>query len=109
MLGGSFLLNYVVNYPMAIMALVLLGAGVAAGFPVILGLVGDLYARVSGTAFSLVFVIAIIGNIIWNYLMGHIANVFGFEGFPPFVILSVVMLATLLYIAIVRISNKPRV
>src|SRR5690606_20168006 len=35
-------------------ALVVIGAGLAAGYPVTLGYVGDRYAAVSGTAFSIV-------------------------------------------------------
>ncbi len=41
---------------------VLLGIGTASGFPVILGYVGELYKDLRGTAFGLVFFIAIIGN-----------------------------------------------
>jgi fucose permease len=58
----------------AVSGLVLLGAGLAAGFPVMLGLVGNRYAALSGTAFSLVLFIALIGNMIINYVMGIIAR-----------------------------------
>ena len=57
--------------------LILVGAGLAAGFPIMLGVVGHLYKELSGTAFSLVFVIALAGNIIINYLMGLIAQDYG--------------------------------
>lgn len=57
--------------------LILVGAGLAAGFPIMLGVVGHLYKELSGTAFSLVFVIALTGNMIINYGMGVIAQNFG--------------------------------
>ena len=61
----------------ASMGLILIGAGLAAGFPIMLGVVGHLYKDLSGTAFSLVFVIALTGNMIINYLMGLIAQHYG--------------------------------
>ena len=54
--------------------LFLLGAGLAAGFPVMLGLVGERYSQLSGTAFSLVLFVALTGNMIVNFLMGLIAR-----------------------------------
>lgn len=108
-LGGSFVLAFTSQYEMGLLGLAMMGMGLAAGFPVILGYVGDLYTQVSGTAFSLVFVIAIIGNILWNFLMGFLADSFGFGALPRFIILSIVMLGVLLYIALSRISDKTRV
>ena len=58
----------------AISGLFLLGAGLAAGFPVMLGLVGERYALLSGTAFSFVLFVALTGNMIVNFLMGLIAR-----------------------------------
>jgi sugar phosphate permease len=59
------------------MGLVLLGAGLANGFPIMLGFVGDRYTELSGTAFSLVLFIALLGNTLINYGMGIIAQNFG--------------------------------
>lgn len=61
----------------AALGLFMLGAGLAGGFPIMLGFVGDRYIRLSGTAFSVVFVIALTGNMIINYLMGIIAQKYG--------------------------------
>ena len=60
-------------------ALVVIGAGLAAGYPVTLGYVGDRYAAVSGTAFSIVISIGLIGSMIINYTMGIIAEKFGLD------------------------------
>ncbi len=76
-LGGLIFLKSGSSIGIAVAGLVLLGAGLAAGFPVMLGLVGDRYAEISGTAFSLVLFIALLGNMIINYGMGIIARNFG--------------------------------
>jgi hypothetical protein len=39
-----------------------------------LGLVGNRYAELSGTAFSLVLTVGLIGNMLVNYIMGIIAS-----------------------------------
>ena len=54
--------------------LFLLGAGLAAGFPVMLGMVGERYSQLSGTAFSLVLFVALTGNMIVNFFMGLVAR-----------------------------------
>lgn len=57
--------------------LFLLGAGLAGGFPVMLSFVGDRYRDLPGTAFSFVFTIGLLGNMLINYLMGNIAGRYG--------------------------------
>src|SRR5262249_16557203 len=51
------------NYAVALGAMILLGIGYAACFPVVLGYIGDVYAGASGTAFSIAFIFALIGNM----------------------------------------------
>lgn len=58
-------------------SLILSGAGLAAGFPAMLGIVGEKYAAISGKAFSVAFTIALAGNILINYLMGLIIQHYG--------------------------------
>ncbi len=55
----------------------LLGAGLAGGFPIMLGFVGEIYTELSGTAFSFVLFVALIGNMLINYGMGIISKNFG--------------------------------
>jgi MFS transporter, FHS family, glucose/mannose:H+ symporter len=74
---GCILLNGATTDPVAIAGLILIGAGLAAGFPVMLGLVGIHFAQLSGTAFSLVLTVALAGNMAVNYLMGVIAEAYG--------------------------------
>lgn len=79
LLTGCLLLHLADNYPVAIAGLVFIGIGLAAGFPVMLGLVGNLYADVSGTAFSIVLTIALIGNMLINFTMGIVADEYGVQ------------------------------
>lgn len=65
------------SFNTAVAGLILLGGGLAAGFPIMLGFVGDRYKELSGTAFSLVLVVALLGNMIVNYCMGIIAQTYG--------------------------------
>jgi MFS transporter, FHS family, glucose/mannose:H+ symporter len=55
------------------------GAGLAAGFPVVLGYVGDRYAALSGTAFSIALVMALTGGSILPYGTGALAESTGCE------------------------------
>jgi FHS family glucose/mannose:H+ symporter-like MFS transporter len=69
-LVGSFLMIGSRGLAAAAVGVFLLGAGFAATFPVILGFVGDRYTQLSGTAFSIVFVIALSGGMVLPYLTG---------------------------------------
>ncbi|MCJ7446878.1 MAG: MFS transporter [Bacteroidales bacterium] len=65
------------SYFLVIAGLVLLGAGLAGGFPIMLGFIGSRFAGLSGTAFSFALFIALLGNMLINYLMGVISQNFG--------------------------------
>ncbi|QEC71737.1 MFS transporter [Arachidicoccus ginsenosidivorans] len=58
-------------------ALVLIGAGLAGGFPLMLGMVGQRFKQLSATAFGIVLVLALAGNMLVNYLMGLIVQYAG--------------------------------
>jgi len=79
-------------YP-AVIGLILIGAGMAAGFPIMLSYVGNRFKELSGTAFSIAFVIALLGNMIINYGMGFIVQKYGIRqlttvGFVEFFIMA---------------------
>lgn len=76
-LAGLFLLSFATSFYMAVSALLLTGMGLSAGFPVMLGFVGSRYEKLSGTAFSLVLVIALTGNMLINYVMGAVVQAYG--------------------------------
>jgi MFS family permease len=86
-------------YP-AVTGLILTGAGLAAGFPIMLGFVGERFKELSGTAFSIAFAIALIGNMIINYSMGFIAQHYGVRhlttvGFIEFFIMTILCITIL--------------
>ncbi len=86
-------------YP-AVAGLILIGAGLAAGFPIMLGFVGDRFKELSGTAFSIAFVIALLGNMIINYSMGFIVQKFGIRhlttaGFVEFLMMAILCMVIL--------------
>jgi fucose permease len=75
--------------------LFLLGTGLAASFPTMLGIVGNRYPHLSGTAFSFVLVIALMGNMIVNYSMGLVAENFGIRYLTSFTFAELAILVVL--------------
>jgi MFS family permease len=82
---------------LSVTGLILLGAGLAGGFPLMLGLVGDRYKELSGTAFSLVFVIALLGNMLINYGMGIIAQLYGIQHLITVAFIEMLVMIILCY------------
>lgn len=76
---GLILMGFSGTFILSVAGLVLIGAGLAAGFPIMLGFVGERFKGLSGTAFSIAFVIALAGNMIINYGMGYIAQNYGIK------------------------------
>ncbi len=97
LLTGCLILNTPGTYGASIAGMVCIGIGLAAGFPVMLGFVGNLYADVSGTAFSIVLTIALVGNMLVNFVMGIIAGKLGVEHLTTvaFVLLSAMLLLSI--------------
>ncbi|HEU5053228.1 MAG TPA: MFS transporter [Hanamia sp.] len=82
---------------LSISGLILLGGGLAVGFPLMLGLVGDRYKEISGTAFSFVFVIALLGNMLINYGMGIVAQVYGIQHLITVAFIELIVMVILCY------------
>jgi fucose permease len=78
--------------------LVLTGAGLAGGFPILLGVAGQAYAAFSATAFSVVFTIALVGNMLVNYLMGWVVERFGVDQLVSVSLAETACMAVLLYL-----------
>ena len=72
-------------------AMALVGAGLAATFPVILGILGERFAALSGTAFSVALVVALCGQTVLNALTGAV----GAAAFPWIAIGSVAAMVLL--------------
>ena len=104
-LSGLILLKTALSFNISIAGLVLLGAGLSGGFPIMLGFVGNLYAELSGTAFSLVFFIALIGNTLINLVMGLVAQKFGIEHLITFALAESVIMILLAVIIVKGTKN----
>lgn len=94
------------SFSLSLSGLVLLGAGLASGFPVMLGFVGDRYPEISGTAFSLVLSIALLGNTLVNYGMGIIAQNFGIQHLITFAFAETAIMIALCLLVLNRIKYK---
>lgn len=75
--------------------LFLIGAGLSPGFPVMLGLTGNMFKEISGTAFSFVMFIALTGNIIINYITGILIEQLGIKVFVYVILIQVLTMITL--------------
>jgi fucose permease len=82
-----------------------LGVGLAAGFPLLLSYVADLYPAISGTAFSVVLVIALLGNMGINYLVGVLSAVAG-PGYLPLYLGVCLVLQFFVALAAIRSFKK---
>ena len=95
---GLLLMTSRTSSVMVTVGLVLSGAGLAGGFPILLGVAGQAHAAFSATAFSVVFTIALLGNMLVNYLMGWVVERFGIDRLVPFSLAEVACMAVLLYL-----------
>jgi MFS transporter, FHS family, glucose/mannose:H+ symporter len=74
-----------------------------------LGYIGQLYPKLSGTAFSIVLVIGLIGNTLINYLFGVISNAYGINQLPWLILAGVFCLAIFLMLVRPKIVSKIKI
>lgn len=79
----------------AAVGILLVGVGFAAVFPVVLGYVGDRYPRLSGTAFSIAFVLALSGGMTLPYATGALGDTHGLRTSLLIVPLGIAVMAVL--------------
>lgn len=89
---------------MAIVAAVFIGLGFAAIFPITLAQAGEAFAQFSGTAFSVIFVVALCGGMTAPWLAGKIAQAHAIEAGLGLVILNCAMIVLLQMI--IRLRRK---
>ncbi len=100
-ISASLILLLVESHFAVYAGMALLGAGLAACFPVVMGYVTDRYKRLSGTALSMVLVLALLGNMIINYGMGIVANAHG-TGIMPAVLAGGIFLQLFLLLLVLK-------
>ncbi len=98
--AGSLLLMFATSYGASLAAALLIGAGLAAAFPVVLSYIGDLYPAHSGTAFSTIFFIALIGNMTINKSFGALAQIHGIHQYTKVMLGCLVASAVLLLLVV---------
>jgi len=76
-LVGSLLLLTSSSIALASAGIFLVGAGFAAGFPVVIGWIGERYAALSGTAISIALIMALSGGMLLPYLAGVVGGAAG--------------------------------
>ncbi len=101
-LTGLIILKMSSSYNLSVIGLIALGAGLAGGFPIMLGIAGSLFAGLSGTAFSIIFFIALAGNTIINFLMGLVAQHSGVAHLITFAMAEVLVMAFLAILILKR-------
>ena len=85
-----------------------LGAGFAATFPVVLGFVGDRYEQLSGTAFSVVIVMALCGGMALPFATGALGAQYGLRGSFLIVPAALLLLSGLLGVVSRRLVPRPQ-
>lgn len=106
-LGALLLFSLSRSVTPAAAGLFLLGSGMAAGFPTMLGIVGNRYPDISGTAFSFVLVIALLGNMLVNYSMGIVTDSYGIKHLTTFTFAELAVLVLIATAVFGRLkSNK---
>ncbi len=100
---GAGILAATANYNASWLGALLIGCGLAAVFPIVLGYVGDRYPQLSGTAFSTIFVLALAGNMAINKTFGHVAHEYGVGQYPKVMLCLLAGSAILLFTTISRL------
>ena len=91
---GEILIWQASGEAMAIAGAVVVGMGLAATFPVCFSILGEKYKQLSGTAFSVALVIALLGNTILNALVGKLG-----AASLPYVIFAAIACLVILFLA----------
>ncbi len=106
--AGALLLILTRDASVAAVGVFLLGVGFSATFPVVLGFVGDRYAQLSGTAFSMVIVMALTGGMLLPWMTGVLGASYGLRGSFTIVPVALVLLSALLGIVGGRLGSTSR-
>ena len=104
---GALLLMFATSYGVSLAAALLIGAGLAAAFPVVLSYIGDLYPAQSGTAFSTIFFIALIGNMTINKSFGFLAQAHGIHQYTRVMLGCLAGSAVLLVLVVKQLHAAP--
>jgi MFS family permease len=95
---GAIVLGWIPGLNWVIFGLVLIGFGLALGFPIMFGLSSSLYSKHSGTAIGIILVISLVGNLLTNFAMGYLAKSWGIGIFSVGLLIAAVVQALFCYL-----------
>lgn len=90
------------NYATSLVGMMLVGFGIASTFPIILGIVGTKFPKMSGTAFSIALVFSLLGNNVMNSITGIWLDKSGAFVYP----LILITCFTIIILLFTRISKN---
>jgi len=90
----------------ALPGLMMVGFGFAAVYPIVLGFVGDRYPQLSGTAFSMVFVMALTGGSLMPWISGLLGKAYGLR-IALTIVPAGLLLMTLVYLIVRKRLIEP--
>ena len=105
---GIVLMQFGTSQFIIIAGLFLSGAGLAGGFPIMLGFAGERFPELSGTAFSFIFAVALVGNMLINYLMGIIVEKYGVHHLTTVAYVEIALMAVLFIFIIQKLKSNNR-
>jgi MFS family permease len=94
--AGAITMQTSSDYHASLGAALLIGGGLAAAFPLILAYIGDVYPQQSGTAFSTIFALALLGNMIVNKSFGYVAQRYGMAQYATTLLVCLAISALLI-------------
>jgi FHS family glucose/mannose:H+ symporter-like MFS transporter len=103
---GALILRMTETPAFATAALIVSGAGLAAGFPVMLGFAGARFAELSATAFSIILTVALTGNMIVNYVTGVVIDRLGIGQYTTMTLLLYAAMVPLTYFILRQHQNE---
>ncbi len=103
---GALLLMAANSYGAALLAALLIGAGLSSAFPIVLGYIGDRYPAQSGAAFSGAFFIALLGNMTINKTFGTVAQLHGVRQYTWVMLVCLALMSILLFFMIRRFQTE---
>ena len=98
-IAGISLVSVATSVHIISISIFIVGVGIAAAFPIVLGEIGERYKEFSGTAFSFALVIALMGNILINRLIG----ILDLKSLPLLMVSGAIMM-----IILFSINNRKR-
>lgn len=101
-LAAIILLQFSGSLTTGLVAIGILGMGMAAAFPVMMGYATDFFPHDSGTALSIVIAIALIGNMLLSALAGYVLEIWGIHKF----IILLILFTTALIVLMILIQNN---